>query len=496
MLLLEFTFPAGRYHATPWGRNVNEGVVEWPPSPYRLARALVDVCRRRRPEWTDARLVALLRPLAVAPMFQLSPATESHTRSFLSSNMKDPAAKQRVLDAFVAIDRGKRVLAGIDCELTAAVRGDLNELLGELNYLGRSESWIRVEVLPPGVRADFNCGPPGTVATEFRMERVQVACLRSEEEFAALSSKLVLRKRGGKAIPCEPFSWLDAIQLSTADLLKDGWSAPPAQKMVGFLRPVDALKPHSGRSAACHVSEFRVARFALHSTVLPRVTETVAIAERIRVKLMGIHRRIAGGDPAAVSAVFAGKASDGGPARGHGHVFVLPSDEDRDGRIDHVTVLVSDAFNGSELEALDGLRSIWQPNGRPDVTLVLVSLSAHLRDAQTTRWASATPFVTARHHRKGRGSYVDWLAGEVRKECTFHGLPSPASIEWTECPQTVGHEIRWMEFLRSRKGNRPLRGHGCVLTFDGPVQGPFAIGALCHFGLGLFVPMDEPTGAS
>ncbi len=25
MLCIELTFPAGRYHATPWGRHVNEG---------------------------------------------------------------------------------------------------------------------------------------------------------------------------------------------------------------------------------------------------------------------------------------------------------------------------------------------------------------------------------------------------------------------------------------------------------------------------------------
>ena len=27
---LKLTFPSGRYHATPWGRHVNEGAPEWP----------------------------------------------------------------------------------------------------------------------------------------------------------------------------------------------------------------------------------------------------------------------------------------------------------------------------------------------------------------------------------------------------------------------------------------------------------------------------------
>ena len=47
MTTIRLTFPAARYHATPWGRHVNEGVPEWPPSPYRLLRALYDVWQRK-----------------------------------------------------------------------------------------------------------------------------------------------------------------------------------------------------------------------------------------------------------------------------------------------------------------------------------------------------------------------------------------------------------------------------------------------------------------
>ena len=43
MPTLSIRFPAGRYHATPWGHHVNEGLIEWPPSPWRLLRALLSV---------------------------------------------------------------------------------------------------------------------------------------------------------------------------------------------------------------------------------------------------------------------------------------------------------------------------------------------------------------------------------------------------------------------------------------------------------------------
>jgi len=258
--------------------------------------------------------------------------------------------------------------------------------------------------------------------------------------------------------------------------------------MLDLERPADSLAPRPPRRKARLTSRFSVARYALHSTVLPRVTETVPFAERVRSFLMGIHRKVVRGDPAAVSPLFAGKAPDGAPARGHEHAFLLPLDEDGDGRIDHLMLRVSGTFDASELEALDRFQKLWQPAGRPDIALVLVSLSADLPARPARKWISATPFVTARHYRTGRGSYRDWLDGEIRKECGFHKLPRPVVIEWIDRIPRQGHQFRWIEFVRSRKGDRPLRGHGCVLTFDSPVPGPFALGALCHFGLGLFIP--------
>jgi CRISPR-associated protein Csb2 len=46
---LALRFPLGRYHATPWDRSANEGTTEWPPSPWRLLRALVATWYTRCP---------------------------------------------------------------------------------------------------------------------------------------------------------------------------------------------------------------------------------------------------------------------------------------------------------------------------------------------------------------------------------------------------------------------------------------------------------------
>jgi CRISPR-associated protein Csb2 len=40
-VVLKVSFPLGRYHGTAWLRGHNEGVVDWPPAPWRVLRALV-----------------------------------------------------------------------------------------------------------------------------------------------------------------------------------------------------------------------------------------------------------------------------------------------------------------------------------------------------------------------------------------------------------------------------------------------------------------------
>ena len=61
-VIIKLTFPAGRYHATPWGRHVNEGVPEWPPSPWRLLRALVAVWKRTCPDLSEVQVRRILAP--------------------------------------------------------------------------------------------------------------------------------------------------------------------------------------------------------------------------------------------------------------------------------------------------------------------------------------------------------------------------------------------------------------------------------------------------
>jgi hypothetical protein len=99
---ISLTFPAGRFHATPWGHHVNEGLPEWPPSPWRLLRALVATWKRKLTDnaLLHRELPGVLAELAkAAPHFSLPPATLGHTRHYMPWFKKGPEDKTLVFDA-------------------------------------------------------------------------------------------------------------------------------------------------------------------------------------------------------------------------------------------------------------------------------------------------------------------------------------------------------------------------------------------------------------
>lgn len=484
MLLIELKFPAGRYHATPWGRNVNEGAVEWPPSPFRLGRALVDCWKRRLPYLAEERVRKALAVLGGDLQFRLPPATVAHTRSYLhANNPKKPFDKQLIFDAFVVIDRSEVLTIGIPGEFSASVVEDMNLLLNGLSYLGRSESWVKARAYQGSDPSGWNCRP---ACGDVEGEEVMVSCLLGEDAYAILPGPPRVKDKSRKKDVGREMSWTQALCLSSSDLLDDGWSSHPVLRPVIYVRPPDALKPR--RPLSRHSGPvYRCVTYALHSAVLPRVQATLPFADRARRLLMGIHRKIQGDDPAAISQVFSGKTPESVPLTGHSHAFFVPLDLDGDNRIDHLRILVAEPFTPDELLALDAFRKIFGKGGH-DIHLHMTGVRPFPPKERCRRFRSATPFLTARHWRKGRGSYGEWLLEEVARECVHHGLPRPTEARTVEACGLGKRPVRCWEFARSRKDEVPLHGYAFELTFAEPVEGPFLLGTACHFGLGLFVP--------
>jgi CRISPR-associated protein Csb2 len=477
MLLIELTFPAGRYHATVWGRHVNEGVPEWPPSSYRLVRALYDTWKRKRPEWEETRVSHLLRALSSEfPLYRLPNATVSHTRSFLSKNEEDPQSKTLIFDGFVVLSPRSTVLMGWpQAVLDTAGAEDLNELLSVLNYLGRSESWIEARLLSGVSGVEWNCFPETHSTNSSEMEIVPVAVPVSQGAYRPIQ---VGRGAGARQI-----DWMNALATGTDTILKAGWSHPPAMRYTDYLRPMRCFEASGTAERQSGTAVIDSVLYAFDSKVLPLVTETIVIAEKVRRGLMSRHKKLAGEQN--VSFKFSGKSPQGGPMQGHQHAFYLPLDRDRDGRLDHVLVYCRTPFQGSEIRALDELRELFQPNGKPPLPCIPVQWNQ--KAGESAAFVSTTPFVPSRHLKEKREDFEEWLHKEVARECANHNLPVLVKMGGVrELTVSGGRPVRWFEFRRNRKDDRVRSGYGLRIEFDQPPQRPFALGYGCHFGLGQF----------
>jgi CRISPR-associated protein Csb2 len=267
-----------------------------------------------------------------------------------------------------------------------------------------------------------------------------------------------------------------------------------------------------------------IARYSLDGPVLPPTQATLIVAEAVRRALMSRYRTLkeiekyGKTDPPNaerfVSAVFSGKDERGAPLRGeHAHAFYLPTDDDGDGRLDHVTVFASpDGFSRDEVRAIDSLR--WLKCGDLDLSLLLVGLGQetdfhHTRlFGNSTVWSSATPFVVTRHvKRRGRKrdprSFFETPEGKtefvmhvLREELARRGLLQ-AGMEIEPLDHVGEHpSLRALQYRLERQkpgDDGASRPRGLFrIRFPQPVSGPIALGHSCHYGLGLFLPEKTP----
>lgn len=532
MLTLRIRFPGGRYHATPWGHHVNEGLVEWPPSPWRLLRALI-ACGFSKLGWTEVPAEArrLVETLAgTLPRFRLPAATIAHSRHYMPLGVLENGRERTTLvfDTWAHVGTG---VLGIhwDCDLDDGGYALFARLAAELGYLGRSESWVVAEacandkVLLAGADAyphsgDNHSGPG--------WEQVSLLAPRSPREYnvwrehmvaAALEAlSLPEGKRNpprklladrAKAVAPYPVDLLDALQRDTAWWKGHRWNHPPGSQRVLYWRPSDALAiapPVAPRRPSPRRVEMMLLALTTPSgrpSALPTVSRTLPQAEMLHRALVS---RVARGSRIECPELT-GRDAHGQPLRDHQHAHILPLDLDSDGRLDHVVIYAPMGLGGSAQAAIRELRRTWTKGGVGELQIAVAGLGAlndlrllssrfGLRGEQIVGaaggnhvWISETIFVPPRHlKRRGKNS----LIGQVQSELAQRGYPA-ASVDllpWNEATLYLRHAVR---VRRSPALPPPVDlGFALRLRFDSPVRGPIALGYGSHFGLGMFAAKD------
>lgn len=500
MLALSFTFPAGRYHATPWDRHVNEGAVAWPPEPWRILRSLIATWHHkvkhagRHSEFT---LLHLIESLAQElPEYGLPAASHSHTRHYMPQFATGETSL--IFDAFTAVKRNDPlIVVWPNLELPDEQRALLDEVLSVMGYLGRAESWVEAERLTYAPETDCKPGTQSldTKTGELKGEIVTLYAPLPAAQYQSLRQGFLTDKKSAKKLgPTLPDNLLDALSVGTTDLRKQGWNQPPAARKVSYLRPVDALRPRYTVPEIKTPDAIAIS-FILTGKPLPRIEDALRIGELMRAAIMAQAKYAFGEDH--IPSIFSGHGLPEGNR--HRHAFYLSWDSNGDGYIDRLLLHVPDAMNAAQQRVAKQVKKLWSRDGNEWRLIVENVGHAEIANALTrpsTVWESVTPYLHPWYAKRGMS-----MEDQLRRECRERGLPEPTFLEsFDEVNVSKNRKRRPIHFrrFRSRRGlAQPDRlGSFLRLTFPEPITGPLALGFACHFGLGLFKPLCQEPGGS
>jgi CRISPR-associated protein Csb2 len=461
---LAVTFDLGRVHATPWGTHVNEAVSEWPPSPWRIMRALL-AASYAHADLIEARPVLrrVLGRLAAAPppVYVLPPTNPAHTRHWYPLPAWSPSAGDKtslVVDAFLAIDPASELCVCWDTELQADERETLERVAAAVGYLGRSESVCTVRVV------DALTGEPNAMPADAAPDWAD----------------------GARTVDLWTVSpeHVDALDTSIADLRRAKRLTPDGVQRVPYV----VREPHASPEVARPADDRpTLAHLRMRGGARPALVDTIEVAHVLRAALQKRFDVLVGGGR---SPVFSGHTADGAVRRDqHQHAHYLVGSDRGQRRADHLWIWAPGGLGPDELGAIASLRELRFRDVPEPCRVALVALGdtrslviPRLMGPSTT-WRSVTPFVLPRHQKVRGGRVVDGPVEQIERELAYRGLPRPAEIELVRGS--------WSTFKVTRPGvsrRSARRSVGALIRFREPVLGPIVVGAYSHFGLGRFEP--------
>jgi len=528
MPTLVLRFPGGLYHATPSGHHVNEGIVEWPPSPWRLTRALL-ACGYTTQRWDEVPPVGrrLFEALSgCLPEYRLPPAALGHSRHYMPTAVLEKGREKTtlVLDTFADVGDGQlwvRWPVALDDEASAL----FTTLVEHLGYLGRSESWVIGRTvaadtpLPDQGRAfphldgerpargfeqlTLTAPEDPSLYAGWRKQEVEgamEAAAAPTEAMGKAPSKAALKKKQQQIEESYPLDVLACLQCDTSWWKQRKWSQAPGSRRVLYWREAGALEvgpasaPKRPGPAPIECMLFALTTPSGARSALPTTARTLPQAELLHKALVS---KLGFGEGTQCPELT-GRSEDGAPLKGHRHAHVLPIDLDDDGHLDHIVLYVPQKLGALAQHAARSVKRTYTKGGVGELQVALAgqgalsdlrSLPGVLGDSigrllgPSREWRSATPFVVPRHLKK-RGANT--LEGQVNAELAARGLPAAAVevLPWNGDTAPLRHFVR----RRGDRAPQPVLDAAFVLrlSFEEPVAGPICLGYASHFGLGRF----------
>ena len=502
-VVLRQEFWLGRFHATPWRVNpFDDPHGEWPPSPWRLARAITARWYQWAREAEKEPILEELEELQAALCkstyaFHLatnarkgSPLRQYHPTEFGWRPAEKKKAGTRsygtslVQDNYWCIPPEAPVWWFIDSE---SWRPDLVAMLGQclsrMTYLGRAETLTRIR-------------------------------LAAAQEVIPEPNCTLVDKRTSGAVPVlsplESATRAD-IERTTDDPDAVKRTVPPGARVLYAVRPLRPVARERRRIPArrpnCHLMQF-----ALGWKVAPDPRAVVRLTSRFRGAVLRELLRLRTGDASATwmrvgpevrvsIADMVGKDANNAPLKGHRHTeFFAWCEGGQPTRL--LVWRGSRPFDADEQEAILSAASrdvSWAAVGS-DSDAWKVRLVPLDRDVpsppgfdtrSSTVWESVTPYVPPRHHlRGGKEREGESMTEQIQRELQRRGFNEQVEVELLGSPAWVSvHVPRREANKHAFIGDR--RGQVFRLRFAVPVAGPIRLGHSSSFGLGLFRPVQQ-----
>ena len=351
---MKFRFLSGGYHAAAWGKHPNdEAAAEWPPSPWRIVRAMAAVWKQSLPDFPESRVLPVIEKLASErPKFHLPRAAVAHTRHYmplgeLTGESGKPKRKENAklfFDIFVSMGKDAPLYAIWDgVELDAKQSETLTALLTAMPYLGRAESWIEARAVSSA--PEPNCAPIESVGDGRRggeWERILVLA---------------------PSILPAPKRLLKNAIAETGAILKSGKPIPEGVERVRYVRKRGILNNETERAGMNprpeRESAATVVRLSMTGeTHQPSVVDTLRwgdAARKTAVRMSGGASRILSGIDPRTNKPIADPS--------HPRAFYLPADEDGDGGLDTLTVWAPGGLSEDDIDALTRMKVLYTRRG-------------------------------------------------------------------------------------------------------------------------------------
>ena len=497
-IFIEQTFPLGRFHATTWGAfpydEPHGG--EWPPSPWRLLRAVIARSYQLERETGNPndedkkRLVTVIAESSISWRLPEFSWRGPGLRQYQPAEFKRVPASvmtyntTKVQDNFwLTPPKSDPIIWILESDgWTQPLQNLLAKCLDRMTYFGRAESITHMQLLDnEPADALVNCS---LTAARSRTS-IPVICPKSDVT-------------------------LEQVRMTTNHKDVANSTIPPGAIQKFVIRPKRTVPKHSFMKPPKQRHSVNLIQFAIGGRVDLTKDQIVILTNRFRGRTV---RSFLGcswqevkeeGDIQSLNDVslLSGKDATGKALKGNRHTYYSVWFDPETGRPSRLLVWRKTFFSEREQKAMDNAaqKPISVTYGKNIHPIHLIPLDSAVQspcgfDQQKTftSWKSVTPYIPPRHifNRRGEVKPGESIPEQVARQSRSLGLP--------ECQiQFADNKGQWVKVHQSsKKGNSPTnnsptnaskRGFHINLEFKSPVSGPIALGHSCHFGLGLFVP--------